>query len=226
LKQKIYGNSVWEELYSSKDWGKYPPEEVIRFYYFASRKLKNNALAALDIGCGKGACTGFLRKGSENVTAFDGAPSGLESIYKLANEFGVKNSIDLVHGDIMFPKKFINNKYDILLDNYSLYSNYEEQIINALKDYYDIMKSPSYFLMNCFGEKTTGFGLGEQISRNTYTDIPIGVMKQRGVVTWFSKRRLLEVLGDIGYIVSYYENILYEQNGDLTEKHITCLQKQ
>jgi len=221
----IFGDKIWEELFSSKEWGKYPPEEVIRYYFFVSNQLETKNIRALDIGSGKGACSWFLKKGCANVTAFEGAPAGLKNTNKLVSEFNVNGKIDLLHGDITEPKNYLNNKYELLLDNYSLYSNEENKIKSALIQYYDLTAPSGFFLMNCFGQRTTGFGLGKQISDNTWTEISNGIMTERGIVTWYTKKRLFHIFQKIGFSISYYENILIERDGNIVEKHNICLKK-
>lgn len=223
-----YGNKIWEELFSTDGWGKYPPEEVIRFFMTTRKKINKTIIKALDIGSGMGACSWFMRKEGAEVTAIDGAPSGIKNVPILAKDFGIQNDFKLILGDITKPKNFIGNefKFDILLDNYSLYSNQEEKIISALEEYYNILtEGGGYFLMNCFGEKTSGFGTGKQLSEHTWSDISQGGLHNRGVVTWFTRERLNKIFTKIGFTVNYYENILLDRNGIMVEKHITSLKK-
>ncbi len=39
-----YGDPVWELIFSSRNWGKYQPEEVIRFIMYAKHYLKRKKL--------------------------------------------------------------------------------------------------------------------------------------------------------------------------------------
>ena len=216
-----YGDPVWEQLFQ-KGWGKYPPEEVVRFYF----RMKNKFTfpKVLDIGCGQGACTWFMAKEGAQVYAFDGAPTGLDNVPEIAKEFGVKNTFELVLGNITSPRKYISESFDILLDNYSLCSNYEAEIRNSLPDYYYILNDGGYFLMNCFGEKTTGYGTGKQLSEHTYRDVE-GSLKDRGIITWFNRTRLNNMFKEIGFQIVYFEELLVENNGILTERLITCFTK-
>jgi len=51
---------VWEELYRTKRWGRYPPEELVRF---VARTFPAPAgRRAIDLGCGGGANTWFLAR--------------------------------------------------------------------------------------------------------------------------------------------------------------------
>lgn len=216
-----FGDPVWEKLFQ-KGWGKYPPEEVVRFFF----RVKNefSCPKVLDIGCGQGACAWFLAKEGGQVTAFDGALTGLKNVSEIAREFGVSNKFNLVHGDITSPGEFISGTFDILLDNYSLYANPEEDLCRALSEYYNFINCGNYLLMNCFGDKTTGYGTGTQLSVNTFRDVE-GSLKDRGIVTWFNRIRLNDLLENIGYKLVYVEDLIMENNMIVTERLITCLEK-
>jgi cyclopropane fatty-acyl-phospholipid synthase-like methyltransferase len=221
---KIYGDKIYEHQFSTRGWGRYPPEEVIRFFMRARKELGCFRIKALDIGCGMGACSWFMAKEGAIVTALDGAPSGIKNVNKLAKEFCIETEIEIVHGDITKPKSFLNTTYDILLDNYALYSNPEKHTINGFREVFDLMKAGGFFLTCCFGKKTTGFGTGKQLSKNTFTNIK-GILSTGGVQSFFSRDDLNSIFSDIGYQMQYYENILEDRNGELVEKHITCLRK-
>ena len=62
------------------------------------------------------------------------------------------------------------------------------------------------------------------MSENSYTNIK-GVLSNGGVQSFFLKEELTSIFNDIGFHVEYYENILEDRNGELVEKHITCLAK-
>jgi len=221
---KVYGDKIYEQQFSTRVWGKHPPEEVIRFFMRAKKELGYSDLKALDIGCGTGACSWFMAKEGAIVTGIDGAPSGIEKVNKLASEFGVKATIKVVHGDITRPKEFLNNTYDIMLDNYALYSNKEAQTVNGFRELFDLLKVGGFFLTCCFGKKTTGYGTGKKLSKNTFTNIE-GKLSNGGVQSFFSRDELNHLFCNIGYRIYYYENIIEDRNGELVEKHITCLSK-
>jgi len=217
----IYGDPVWEKLFR-KGWGKYPPEEVVRFFFRVKNEFSSPKV--LDIGCGQGACSWFMAKEGAKVLAFDGAPTGLQNLPEIAKEFRLRNTIELVLGDITTPGKYISETFDILLDNYSLYANPEEDICSALFQYYNFLNRGRYLLMNCFGEKTTGYGTGTQLSEHTYRDVE-GSLKGRGVITWFNRTRLNDLFDNIGFQVNYTEDLIVEYNGIVSERLITCLKK-
>ena len=220
----IYGDNIYEKQFSIREWGKYPSEEVIRFFMYAKGKLVSTEIKALDLGCEIGACSWFLAKEGAIVTAMDGAPSGLNKVKKLSKEYGIDKGISTVHGDITTPKTFIKQKFNVILDSYALYSNIEDHTIKGYKECYDLLENDGFFLTCCFGKTTDGFGTGKKVSENSYTNIK-GVLSNGGVQSFFSKEDLTRIFKDVGFNVEYYENILEDRNGEVVEKHITCLTK-
>ena len=188
-------------------------------------KLGKRRITVLDIGCGKGACTWFLGKEGAEVTAIDGSPSAICQVPTLLNEFRVEKKINIILGDITKPREYIHSNFDILLDNYSIYSNPEKEIVDAYIDYFDILSNGGYFLTNCFGEKTTGFGTGKRISQNTWAEIQEGKLNGMGLVTFFNRQRLNKLFKKIGYTIHYTECLSEKRNGIRAEKLVTCLTK-
>ena len=63
-------------------------------------------------------------------------------------------------------------------------------IINAYKQYYDLLNNDGDFLSVTLGKRSTGFNTGIRIENNTFKDIKIGCMKNRGMITWFDSIHL------------------------------------
>ena len=219
-----FGDPIWENLFSTRDWGKYPSEEVIKFY-------KNSTLnrvtrpKVLDAGSGKGSCSWFMSKEGGNVTAFDGSMSALKNIPLISKEFNIKNKIDTVLGDITNPKIFLNNRYDIILDNISLCVNLEENIINAYTQYFDLLNNNGDFLSVTLGKKSTGVDTGIKIKNNTFIDVEIGCMKDRGMITWFDFETLTKIYSNIGFNIFDHTNVTEIKNNIIVEKNYFHLKK-
>lgn len=78
--------------------------------------------------------------------------------------------------------------------------------------------------MNCFGEETTGYRTGRELSEHTYTDVD-GVFKERGIITFFTRDRLSEILENLNYRIVYYEDLLENRNGLVTQLLVTSFCK-
>jgi len=221
-----YGDPVWEKIFSLKNWGKYPPEEVIRFIMYTKNYFRRKKLLCLDIGCGIGACTWFIAKEIGRVLAMDGSKSALHNLKNEIKEFNIDlENIELVHGNILFPKNYLKDSFDILVDNYSLYCNSTVNIREAYLQYYDLLNKGGLFITNCFGKKTTGFNTGIKINNNTFKNLREGVLKNRGISTFWDREELNNMFREIGYQIVNIENIIENRNGVFIEKHITYLMK-
>ena len=181
----VFGDPAWEKFFSSRSWGKYPPEETIRFFMRAKNKINHIPLYVLDIGCGIGASSWMMAKEGGRVTAFDGAPSGLSCININAKGFGVSDEIETVLGDITRPSVYLKQTYDIMVDQYSIYANIEKGVIEAYREYFNLLKPDGLFLTCGFGYGTTGWDKGRRVSEHSVADIKEGVMRDTGTVSVF-----------------------------------------
>ena len=72
-------DKIWEELFRTHEWGKYPPESVVRFvarnFYSAPERGR---IRLLDAGCGPGACSWFMAREGFQVSGIDGSPSAIK----------------------------------------------------------------------------------------------------------------------------------------------------
>ncbi|OGV48841.1 MAG: hypothetical protein A2017_14270 [Lentisphaerae bacterium GWF2_44_16] len=218
----FYGDPIWEKLFSSRSWGKYPSEEAIRFFMYVKKRLGKESPRALDIGCGRGAISWFMAKNGAEVSSIDGAPSALKDVNSIFREFNVDSTPETVLGDITNPAKFLSGKFDIMIDHYSICHNHREKVINAFSEYSGLMDKGG-FIMTCgFGSKTTDFGNGMHIAGDSFTNSPNG---ENGTITFFTRDELDSVLEKSGFSIEYHENILMDRNGAIIEKMITAGRK-
>jgi SAM-dependent methyltransferase len=222
---ELYGDKIWNELFSSREWGKYPSEEAVRFFMRSKKILAKDIPEVLDLGCGSGAVSWFMAKEGGKVTAMDGAPSGLNGVNGLAKRMGVDSEIKTILGDITKPERFTNCPFDIIIDHYSLCHNSREKIVNAVSNIFKLLNPGGFFLSCCFGEKTTGFGRGDRLSEKTYNNVKEGNLENRGIITFFSMEEREKMFSDSGFKLEYFERIIQERQNGVDEKLINCLRK-
>jgi ubiquinone/menaquinone biosynthesis C-methylase UbiE len=158
--------------------------------------------------------------------AMDSSKSALCNLKKIFREFNIDlENIELVHGDITFPENYLNNSFDILVDNYSLCANSAINIRRAYLQYYHLLSRGGLFLTNYFGKKTTGFNTGIKIDNNTFRNIEKGVLKDKGITTFWEREELNNMFKKIGYQIVKIENVVENRNSIFIEKHITYLMK-
>ncbi len=222
----FYGDSVWDQLFGSGSWGgTYPSEEAVRFAVRSRRALGNDRTRALDIGSGKGACAWMLAREGWQVTCFDGSPNALDLLPGIFSKFGVKQSPETLVGNITKPLDYLSdgNKFDLLLDHYSLYSNKPDEIERAYSQYREIAATGALFLTCCFGKRSSGYGTGTPTGPGSYRDIPLGPLSKRGLVTFFSPDEIHSLLRRLGYSIEYYDVMEINGEAGIIEKIITAL---
>lgn len=108
-------NSVWEKAHSKQNWGKYPPEELVRFvarnFYPFSNKSK---IRFLDMGCGTGSCSWYIAREGFSVYGIDGSKTAIKNAklrFKKEHLNGNFQVMDMINLD--FPNDFFDAVIDI-----------------------------------------------------------------------------------------------------------------
>ena len=55
-------DAQWEEVFRSRKWGRYPPEELVRFIATHFKDTRSPPATILELGCGGGANTWFMAR--------------------------------------------------------------------------------------------------------------------------------------------------------------------
>jgi len=182
---------VWEKIFRSQEWGKYPPEHVIRFiarnFYSASDR---RAIQLLEIGCGPGANVWFMAREGFSVSGIDGSSTAIQrSKERLATE-GL--TADLRVGDftdLPWPDAI----FDGVVENVSLGSNPLSAIECSLNEVHRVLRPGAPFLSSFFSDKTWGYGAGEMSERDGFTNISEGPLANLGFCLFLSRDRVPEV---------------------------------
>jgi SAM-dependent methyltransferase len=179
---------VWEEIFQRKEWGKYPPEHVIRFvarnFY---RAVDRSKIRLLEIGCGPGAnvwcmaCEGFT------VSGIDGSSTAIQKAHlRLTNEH---LTADLRIGDFA-QLPWPDDSFDGVVENVSLCTNPWSSIQRALREVHRVLKPGAPFLSSFFTERTWGYGLGEMVEPDSFTNIPEGPLAGTGFCLFLKRDRI------------------------------------
>ena len=121
---------IWEKIYASKEWGKYPSEAVIRFiarnFYNAPDRSK---VRILELGLGTGANLWFCAREGFSVSGIEWSRTGVERFKKRLEAEGLAGQIgQLEVGDYLEKlDEFKDEGFDAWLDSYSLaYNDFEK----------------------------------------------------------------------------------------------------
>ena len=178
-------DKIWEQIHQEMDWGKYPPEEVIRFvarnYYNKDRKN----IKMLEIGCGGGAVTWFLSREGFNVFALDGSETAVAKTKQRLSEENVKAEVFVSDASLI---SVASESYDCVIDSAVIYANKIEGIEKILEECYRVLGTGGkLFSSGLFESKMTGYGTGEELEENTYRELTEGALAHRGTVHFFSE---------------------------------------
>lgn len=185
-------DNTWEQIFSTRPWGKYPGEDVVRFvarnFYKASDR---SAIKLLEVGCGTGSNLWFMAREGFSVYGIDGSQSAINlSRARLDDE--VKGwQGDLQVGD-MLSLPFPNNYFDGVIDIEAASCNDFENSQLIYKEMLRVLKPGGKFYSRCFAKGTLGDETGEVVGHNTYKP-NLGSMATTGV-TRFTSREDIDVL--------------------------------
>ncbi len=219
-------NKLWENIFSTRPWGKYPPEDLVR--YVANEFSDYNdrkTIKVLEIGSGTGSNVWFLAREGFSVYAIDGSDTGIKLTYeRIKNDLNInEQNVNLLVGDIIsLPYK--NDFFDLVIDIEAISTNNLKDSIAILKSVHRVLKKGGKFYSKHFAEGSEGDGVGERIERNMYIT-SIGVLKGFGPVRYCSKEDILRLYGNIFKIENIEKNIrtVDNQKSEIIEWSISLI---
>lgn len=143
----------WEKVFSSRSWGKYPSESVIRFVArnFYQSKLRAE-VRILEIGCGTGANLWFLAKEGFSAYGIEGSPTAVAQATTFLEKENLKAAI--TQGDII-NLPYENEYFDAVLDVECLCCNNFVNTKKILKEVSRVLKPDGLLYSRTFTNKTT-----------------------------------------------------------------------
>jgi ubiquinone/menaquinone biosynthesis C-methylase UbiE len=189
---------VWEEIFQRREWGKYPPEHVVRFIAqnFA-RAMDRGAIRLLEIGCGPGANVWFMAREGFRVSGIDGSSTAIQRAHERLASEGL--SADLGVGDFV-SLPWPDNCFDGVVENVSLYTNPAVAIHQALQEVHRVLKPGAPFLSSFFTEKTWGYGQGEMVETDGFANLREGPLASAGFCLFLKRERIPEFFYDFSAI--------------------------
>lgn len=185
-------DKIWEELFRTHEWGKYPPESVVRFvarnFYSAPERGR---IRLLDAGCGPGACSWFMAREGFQVSGIDGSPSAIKFAKERLAAEGLE--ADFRVGDYT-SMPWANELFDGAVDNVSFYANYLADWQRAVDETHRVLKPGGLFFTSSFTTNTWGYGTGRMVETGSFTDIPDGPFFQRGLAHFITENQLRDLL--------------------------------
>jgi SAM-dependent methyltransferase len=181
-------NPAWEMIFREKEWGKYPPEHVIRFvarnFY---RAPSRNSIRLLEIGCGPGANVWFMAREGFSVSGIDGSSTAIQKAGERLAAEGL--AADLHVGDFR-QLPWNDHSFDGVVENVSLYTNPWKNIVPALLEVKRVLKPGGLFLSSFFTDRTWGYGAGEMLEEDGFKEVSEGALAGTGFCLFLKRERI------------------------------------
>ncbi|KOR32309.1 hypothetical protein TI05_08065 [Achromatium sp. WMS3] len=170
---------IWENVFSSQQWGKYPAESLISFIARNFYSKTRNKIKILEIGCGPGANVWYLCREGYDVYAIEGSKTAIKQALQRLKEENLKANIRI--GDfITLP--YDDNSFDAVIDVEALYSNSKSHTKKILSEVSRVLKTDGLFYSRTFSDEMYIGDNYTQCDSLEYKDIKNGPLEGKGFV--------------------------------------------
>lgn len=149
-------DSSWERIFRKQEWGKYPPEELIRFVARNFYSKNRSQIKFLDLGCGPGACSWYIAREGFPVTGTDGSKTAIKQANHL---FKKENLVGKFHTMDSIKLTFQDEVFDVIIDINSLQHNPIEKVSMILNEVKRVLKPGGILFSIMIGKGTTNKNL-------------------------------------------------------------------
>ena len=178
---------VWERVFQEQEWGRYPPEELIRFvarnYYSAPNR---QLVRILELGCGPAANIWYLAREGFDAFGIDGSETAIAQAERRMSDEGLAANLqiaDMVSIDSLFPA----GHFDAVIDIASVQHNNLKAVTAILGQSLDLLKPEGRIFSMMVSSGSYGDGMGKEIEPGTFVDVAEGPpLHRRGLGHFFS----------------------------------------
>lgn len=158
--QNMTFDPVWEEIFRTQAWGKYPGEDLIRFVARNFYQVPDrSAVKILEVGCGPGANLWYIAREGFSVYGMDGSLSAIEQARKRLDDECAGWRGELKVGDII-SLDFADDMFDAVIDNEAVYANSLENSSKIYSELARVCKPGGKLFCRTFATGSWGDGTG------------------------------------------------------------------
>lgn len=190
---------VWEQIFTSQSWGRYPGEDLIRFvarnFYSAPDRAQ---VRLLEVGFGIGANLWFLAREGFSANGIEGSKSaaGIARV-RLDSECPNWNVTprtgELMVGD-MKRLTWPDGTFDALIDNEAVYCNDFEESCSIYREMYRVARPGGKLFVRTFATGSWGDGQGVAVGAKRYVS-ETGPLAGKGPSRFTDEDELPQLLG-------------------------------
>jgi len=191
-RRRMSWDPVWEQVFRSRAWGRYPQEEVVRFiaraFYGANDRSR---VRVLEIGCGPGSgASWFVAREGFRLAGIDGSPSAIEQARARFAGEGLEG--EFIVGDIA-TLPWSAEHFDAVLDVGCLTCNDEASTRTIVAEVRRVLAPGGLHFSLTPKAGCWGDGTGERVDATTRHGVTEGPFTGLGA-TRFATRESLEAL--------------------------------
>ena len=224
--------SIWESIFSSREWGKYPPEELVRIASKFKKNNKANYFKCLELGPGPGANSLLLLDLFDQYCAIDISSSAIIQLEKRIFSNIRNPDLDLRVG-CFSSLPWDNNTFDFVCDNFSTYANKISLIKKTFSEVARVLSEKSIFYSRVWGLDCYGLETGTEIETNTYQDLKESPCAGFGISHFYSIDEINSIYSQFFDIISikkietleYYFEENLKNNKKLIQEYIVTSTK-
>lgn len=163
-------NSIWEKVFTSQSWGKYPSEDLIRFvarnFY---NKPQRQDIQILEVGCGPGANIWFLAREGFSFVGIDGSQSAIDQAStRLDQEIPDWRARGSLHVGEIEKLPFADRQFDAVIDHECVYCNSYKSSQRIYGEMTRVLKPGGKLFSRTFEQGSWGDGSGTKVEDNCF----------------------------------------------------------
>ena len=192
-------NEIWDKIFTTKEWGKYPSENLIKFiskkFDHSDRKQKK----ILEIGCGPGANIWYLSREGFDTYGIDASKVAINRAQERIKKNQLRASLQV--GDISklpYEKEF----FSAVVDCACLYNNDREKTKIILEEVKRVLKPEGLFYSQTFSEDTYKGQTFKKLKELEFKDSSDGPFFGSGFFRLANKRSIEELYSGLFNIKS------------------------
>jgi ubiquinone/menaquinone biosynthesis C-methylase UbiE len=216
-------NFIWDTIFSSQEWGKYPSESLIQFIARNFYKRKRDEVYILEIGCGPGANIWYLSREGFKAYGIDGSTVAVDIAKKRLQSEQLIASFKL--GDVK-KLPYEGNYFDVVIDNECMYANSESDSHKILSEVKRVLKPGGLFYSRTFSEKMFIGNSYKQYSTFEFDEIKEGNLAGKGFVRLINEVHIQEMYGKY-FTLKSVDFLSYSSNNksNIVEEYIIIASK-